>query len=123
VAAAAVRGVIMTDSVHLPEHDDGKTCKCSTCNSVILQKRYKCLSCDKFNLCRACYRRVFTVILRVHQLIEKFSQVHEVHPSHVFLELRDKNRTMSDPESVQGSPADIETNGEECGYFASTIES
>jgi hypothetical protein len=39
------------------EHgDDGKTTKCSTCASVILRKRYKCSQCERFNLCKACYR-------------------------------------------------------------------
>ncbi|EIN09598.1 hypothetical protein PUNSTDRAFT_86034 [Punctularia strigosozonata HHB-11173 SS5] len=64
------------------EHDDGRTCKCSTCNSVILNKRYKCASCQKFNLCRACY-----------------SQVHEIHPSHAFLVVTDKPaRSRSEPD-------------------------
>lgn len=31
-------------------------CHCSTCNTVITSHRYKCASCDDFNLCRACYR-------------------------------------------------------------------
>jgi hypothetical protein len=51
------------------EHDDGRTCKCSTCNSVILNKRYKCASCQKFNLCRACYRCVR--VLRLAELGER----------------------------------------------------
>ncbi|KAI0333845.1 hypothetical protein GY45DRAFT_1296185 [Cubamyces sp. BRFM 1775] len=49
------------------------TCRCSTCNSVITSHRYKCASCDDFNLCRACYR-----------------QVYEVHPAHAFLQVPDK---------------------------------
>jgi hypothetical protein len=40
----------------LTEQDDMLVCKCSTCNSAIVGKRYKCASCQKFNLCRACYR-------------------------------------------------------------------
>lgn len=38
------------------EQEDMLTCKCSTCNTAITGKRYKCASCKKFNLCRACYR-------------------------------------------------------------------
>ncbi|KAI0730655.1 hypothetical protein C8Q76DRAFT_766314 [Earliella scabrosa] len=49
------------------------TCHCSTCNTVITSHRYKCASCDDFNLCRACYR-----------------QVYEVHPAHAFLAVPDK---------------------------------
>ncbi|CDO69770.1 hypothetical protein BN946_scf184766.g15 [Trametes cinnabarina] len=49
------------------------TCRCSTCNTMITSHRYKCASCDDFNLCRACYR-----------------QVHEVHPAHAFLQVPDK---------------------------------
>ena len=40
------------------EQDDMEACKCSTCNTIILNKRYKCASCQKFNLCRSCYRCV-----------------------------------------------------------------
>ncbi|KAI0629363.1 hypothetical protein C8Q77DRAFT_1143553 [Trametes polyzona] len=56
------------------------TCRCSTCNTVITSHRYKCASCDDFNLCRACYR-----------------QVYEVHPAHAFLQVPDK------PSSSQSS--------------------
>ncbi|TBU34138.1 hypothetical protein BD311DRAFT_747205 [Dichomitus squalens] len=49
-------------------------CHCSTCNTVITSHRYKCASCDDFNLCRACYR-----------------QVYEVHPAHAFLVVPDKS--------------------------------
>ncbi|RPD59088.1 hypothetical protein L226DRAFT_465506 [Lentinus tigrinus ALCF2SS1-7] len=49
------------------------TCHCSTCNTIITNHRYKCASCDDFNLCRACYR-----------------QVYEVHPAHAFLAVPDK---------------------------------
>ncbi|KAI0675835.1 hypothetical protein C8Q78DRAFT_1066496 [Trametes maxima] len=56
------------------------TCRCSTCNTLITSHRYKCASCDDFNLCRACYR-----------------QVYEVHPAHAFLQVPDK------PSSSQSS--------------------
>ncbi|KAJ3559617.1 hypothetical protein NM688_g233 [Phlebia brevispora] len=63
------------------EQDDRHTCKCSTCNTTILSMRYKCMACEDFNLCKACY-----------------SQVHEIHPSHVFLVVPDKPlRTRSEP--------------------------
>ncbi|OCH91479.1 hypothetical protein OBBRIDRAFT_775021 [Obba rivulosa] len=63
------------------EQDDRHTIICSTCSTVVGQHRYKCASCDNFNLCRACY-----------------SQVHEVHPSHAFLSVPNKvTRTLSEP--------------------------
>ncbi|KAM5536597.1 hypothetical protein V8D89_009692 [Ganoderma adspersum] len=58
-------------------------CYCSTCNTTITSHRYKCASCDDFNLCRACYR-----------------QVYEVHPSHAFLVVPDK--TSSSQSSGSG---------------------
>jgi hypothetical protein len=68
----------------MPGHEDeGKTAKCSTCNNLLLHKWYKCLVCDKLDLCKSCY-----------------SQVHEIHPSHVFLEVRNsKEQTKSEPDS------------------------
>ncbi|KAE9399944.1 hypothetical protein BT96DRAFT_965525 [Gymnopus androsaceus JB14] len=56
---------------------------CSTCGvTATLQKLYKCASCPRHYLCRACY-----------------SQVHDLHPSHAFLVLPDKlSRSMSDSE-------------------------
>lgn len=64
------------------EQDDVHACKCSTCNSAIVNLRYKCASCQKFNLCRACY-----------------SQVHDIHPSHAFLVVTEKPvRSRSEPE-------------------------
>ncbi|KAL4245861.1 hypothetical protein ABKN59_008801 [Abortiporus biennis] len=65
------------------EQDDVHSPKCSTCNTAIVNKRYKCASCKNFNLCRACY-----------------SQVHEIHPSHAFLIVPDKAkppRSRSEP--------------------------
>jgi len=55
------------------EQDEERVSECSTCGAVTPQKRYKCLSCPNMQLCRACY-----------------SQVHELHPSHVFLLVPDK---------------------------------
>ncbi|KAF9519501.1 hypothetical protein BS47DRAFT_1379288 [Hydnum rufescens UP504] len=53
------------------ELDDG--CNCSICNKRINRDRFKCASCEQFNLCRACY-----------------SQVHEIHPAHAFLAIPDR---------------------------------
>ncbi|OBZ73842.1 ZZ-type zinc finger-containing protein P35G2.11c [Grifola frondosa] len=55
------------------EQDDQSSCTCSTCNIVITNHRFKCVSCPSFDLCRACY-----------------SQVHEIHPRHAFLLVPDK---------------------------------
>ena len=35
-----------------------QACKCSTCNTIIVNNRFKCASCQNFNLCKACYRCV-----------------------------------------------------------------
>ncbi|KAG2150275.1 uncharacterized protein EDB93DRAFT_342312 [Suillus bovinus] len=70
------------------EQDDMHICKCSTCNSTIVNQRYKCTSCQKFNLCRACY-----------------SQVHDIHPSHAFLVVTEKSvRSRSEPEYSHALP-------------------
>lgn len=53
--------------------DEAKISRCSTCAAITPRKRYKCASCPKIHLCRACY-----------------SQVHELHPSHAFLIVPDK---------------------------------
>ncbi|KDR80641.1 hypothetical protein GALMADRAFT_240994 [Galerina marginata CBS 339.88] len=53
--------------------DEAQISQCSTCTAVTERKRYKCASCSKMHLCRACY-----------------SQVHELHPSHAFLIVPDK---------------------------------
>lgn len=36
--------------------DEAQVSKCSTCSAVTERKRYKCISCEKLFLCRACYR-------------------------------------------------------------------
>jgi hypothetical protein len=38
------------------EQDDRADNRCSTCNNLLTGRRYKCVSCVQFNLCRACYR-------------------------------------------------------------------
>ncbi|THU92735.1 hypothetical protein K435DRAFT_758000 [Dendrothele bispora CBS 962.96] len=69
------------------EQDESTTANCSGCSvSVILRKAYKCTSCIKYYLCRACY-----------------SQVHDVHPSHAFLVMPEK-RAHSDPEIYANIP-------------------
>lgn len=89
--------------------DEAKPIKCSTCNNTIRHQRYKCLSCHKFNLCKSCY-----------------SQVHEIHPSHVFLEVtNDKEQAKSEPDSnghtnepiVQPGPGD-----EQCKHIHLSIQ-
>ncbi|KAG7094033.1 hypothetical protein E1B28_007655 [Marasmius oreades] len=56
------------------EHEQSNFINCSACGSPSpLQKSYKCASCVKFLLCRACY-----------------SQVHDLHPSHAFLVMPEK---------------------------------
>ncbi|KAF5355357.1 hypothetical protein D9758_006112 [Tetrapyrgos nigripes] len=56
------------------EQEESDTATCSGCSvSTPLRKAYKCTSCIKYYLCRACY-----------------SQVHDVHPSHAFLVMPEK---------------------------------
>jgi len=38
------------------EQDDRADNRCSTCDSLLTGRRYKCASCVQFNLCKACYR-------------------------------------------------------------------
>ncbi|KAG0699912.1 hypothetical protein DFH29DRAFT_808256 [Suillus ampliporus] len=79
------------------EQDDMHVCKCSTCNSAIVNQRYKCASCQKFNLCRACY-----------------SQVHDIHPSHAFLVVTEKSvRSRSEPEYSRALPIMISNDNNE----------
>ncbi|KAH8120065.1 hypothetical protein DFH11DRAFT_1739314 [Phellopilus nigrolimitatus] len=55
---------------------------CTICNTSLTAQRYKCASCKNFVLCRACY-----------------SQVHENHPSHAFLDVPDRPlRSRSEPD-------------------------
>ncbi|KAJ4000816.1 hypothetical protein F5050DRAFT_282459 [Lentinula boryana] len=66
-------------------HTDAETEICSACGvkTSTHNKMYKCASCPRYQLCRACY-----------------SQVHEIHPSHAFLVLRGGKlpRSLSDSE-------------------------
>ncbi|KAG1723842.1 uncharacterized protein EDB91DRAFT_1166836 [Suillus paluster] len=79
------------------EQDDMHVCKCSTCNSTIVNQRYKCASCQKFNLCRACY-----------------GQVHDIHPSHAFLVVAEKPvRSRSEPEYSRDLPMIISNDNNE----------
>ncbi|KAI8996601.1 hypothetical protein BD414DRAFT_478498 [Trametes punicea] len=72
------------------------SCRCSTCNSVITSHRYKCASCDDFNLCRACYR-----------------QVYEVHPAHAFLQVPDKQTSSQSSSTGMIDKARLEVSLEE----------
>ncbi|TFK51852.1 hypothetical protein OE88DRAFT_1718587 [Heliocybe sulcata] len=81
------------------EQDNKRSCKCSTCGTDIVSKRYKCASCNDFNLCIACY-----------------GQVHEVHPSHAFLFVPDKparSKSDSDLGSSSATAVDPDADGGE----------
>ncbi|KAH9172965.1 hypothetical protein EDB89DRAFT_2069195 [Lactarius sanguifluus] len=54
---------------------------CSGCESELSGDRYKCGICEKFTLCRACY-----------------SDVHDIHPIHAFLEMK-ANKPTSETRS------------------------
>ncbi|KAF9006028.1 hypothetical protein BDQ17DRAFT_1277613 [Cyathus striatus] len=75
-------------------HDDAQVSTCSTCSAVTLRKRYKCASCPKMHLCRACY-----------------SQVHELHPSHAFLVVPDARTTLRPEPEL--SPSESGDNSDE----------
>ncbi|KDQ61360.1 hypothetical protein JAAARDRAFT_30782 [Jaapia argillacea MUCL 33604] len=80
------------------EQDTCRNGKCSTCNATLVNKRYKCASCQNFNICIACY-----------------GLVHEVHPSHAFLVVPDvPSRSHSDSEIIISPPpaAEVENGGE-----------
>ncbi|KAG5647512.1 hypothetical protein DXG03_009449 [Asterophora parasitica] len=72
------------------EQDEAQISQCSTCQAITFRKRYKCASCPNINLCRACY-----------------SQVHELHPSHAFINVPDKRvRSSSEPDFANNLPPD-----------------
>ncbi|KAJ3872631.1 hypothetical protein F5051DRAFT_421058 [Lentinula edodes] len=62
-------------------HTEKETEICSACSakSSPQQMMYKCVSCERYQLCRACY-----------------SQVHDLHPVHTFLVLRGRPPSDSD---------------------------
>ncbi|KAH9056729.1 hypothetical protein EDB87DRAFT_1779625 [Lactarius vividus] len=64
---------------------------CSGCQSVLSGNRYKCGICDNFTICRAC-----------------FSEVHNIHPIHPFLEMKVKpaSRTRNRSEISDGAISD-----------------
>ncbi|KAL0571968.1 hypothetical protein V5O48_009994 [Marasmius crinis-equi] len=74
------------------EHDQDNSITCSACSApASLRKSYKCASCVKYFLCRACY-----------------SQVHDLHPSHAFLVVPEKPmRSYSDPDLHHNPSADL----------------
>ncbi|KIY71922.1 hypothetical protein CYLTODRAFT_418465 [Cylindrobasidium torrendii FP15055 ss-10] len=73
------------------EQDEASSISCSACGAVTaLGKSFKCASCKKYYLCRACY-----------------SLVHNVHPSHAFLVVPDHGyavSTKSDSEYIPMLP-------------------
>ncbi|KAJ7091564.1 hypothetical protein B0H15DRAFT_906686 [Mycena belliarum] len=78
------------------EQDETQIHQCSTCTAETTHHRYKCASCVKFNLCRACY-----------------SQVHDLHPSHAFLVVPDMAvQSTSDADFFETVPPDIGPEGE-----------
>ncbi|KAJ7464640.1 hypothetical protein FB451DRAFT_1264153 [Mycena latifolia] len=78
------------------EQDETQVNECSTCTAVTTHHRYKCASCKKFNLCRACY-----------------SQVHDLHPSHAFLVVPDMPvQSNSDSDFFETVPPDLGPEGE-----------
>ncbi|WRT68905.1 uncharacterized protein IL334_005887 [Kwoniella shivajii] len=58
--------------------DYSEESECSICHSHLFNNRYKCVSCTNFDLCRTCYQKI-----------------EEIHPTHVFLSLPDKQTLLS----------------------------
>ncbi|TCD69146.1 hypothetical protein EIP91_008622 [Steccherinum ochraceum] len=77
------------------EQDNLHSPKCSACDVPIVNKRYKCFSCESFSLCRACY-----------------SLVHEIHPSHAFLVLPEKPIRMRSEPAMDISAMATDNTGE-----------
>ncbi|KAF8519029.1 hypothetical protein BU17DRAFT_48255 [Hysterangium stoloniferum] len=75
------------------EHDLLSTC--SICKTSPETPRYKCFSCPKFDLCRACY-----------------SQVHEIHPSHAFLSVPEQTFSREDNSENTAPRQSLDINGE-----------
>ena len=104
---------------HNVELDGSGTIQCSGCQIVTPPRKcYRCASCVNYHLCRACYRYLQVFNSRRFGLITTNSQVHDVHPSHVFLVWPEKHgphttRTLSDPEMHIGSPGSTEDHDDE----------
>ncbi|KAH0836543.1 hypothetical protein J3R83DRAFT_8216 [Lanmaoa asiatica] len=99
------------------EQEDMLTCRCSTCNTTITGKRYKCASCKKFNLCRACYRYL-KISLQLDHILTSWScvssQVHDIHPAHAFLLVMEKpTRSKNEPEYLPTIVTMQDTNEEQ----------
>ena len=64
--------------------DEHQVSKCSTCSALTERKRYKCVSCEKMFLCRACYRSVivsssFLVDLSPWKIAKYMNFTHYMH--------------------------------------------
>ncbi|KAF8216818.1 hypothetical protein K438DRAFT_1703930 [Mycena galopus ATCC 62051] len=78
------------------EQDETEIHQCSTCAAITDHHRYKCASCKKFNLCRACY-----------------SQVHDLHPSHAFIVVPDMPvQSSNESDCFETVPPDLGPEGE-----------
>ncbi|KII87495.1 hypothetical protein PLICRDRAFT_55450 [Plicaturopsis crispa FD-325 SS-3] len=89
------------------QQEDVNGCRCSTCGTAIISRRYKCASCKNFNLCLACYH-----------------QVHEVHPSHAFLAVPDRPiRSYSESDLARdvNGPQSMQHAGIKCAHCALPI--
>ncbi|PPQ62874.1 hypothetical protein CVT24_006272 [Panaeolus cyanescens] len=85
------------------ELEEAQVSQCSTCSAVTLHKRYKCASCPKMHLCRACY-----------------SQVHELHPSHAFIAVPDQRMEVTasaeHPQAHPNEEHSLKHQGVKCAH-------
>ncbi|THH11311.1 hypothetical protein EW145_g737 [Phellinidium pouzarii] len=78
--------------------EQDNTGECTICKTMLSSQRYKCASCMNFVLCRSCY-----------------SQVHEIHPSHAFLDVLDRPaRPRSEPDLELTNTLNDDGLGDEC---------
>lgn len=81
-------------------HDD---CNCSICNVKLFQNRFKCVSCNNFNLCRSCHQNA-----------------QEIHPAHCFLAIPDQSQKIRPPSTTvpqQAAAAAIPVMAKHPGVF------
>jgi hypothetical protein len=60
--------------------------QCTICNATVLDDRYKCVSCTKFDLCKSC---TSSLTCRAMLILSGHNKVEDIHPSHAFLSLPD----------------------------------
>ncbi|CDZ96260.1 Uncharacterized conserved protein, contains ZZ-type Zn-finger [Phaffia rhodozyma] len=84
------------------EYDDDSVC--SICKSVKSYERYRCVSCQRFDLCSGCFRKM-----------------EEIHPSHAFLSLPPKAGSKMEPRASSPGSSNVQHLGAFCHNCLKTI--